>query len=134
MQTYENIMTRHDVEIPEHLVADAVIPILDGPQRQGDLIILPTRPGAGESVPVPAEGVPVIRGENGGNTHLLVADGDVSWQATPGADANLGVFTVAKNAIAYLLHPEHGGQAFAPGSYRIRRQREQADEIRLVAD
>ena len=109
--------------------------MLIGVQRQGDLIVLPMRPGVDAGDLVPAEGVAVIRGEAGGNTHLLVGEG-VSWRpvARNGDDLDLGVVTVPSGAVAYLLHPEHGGQGFAPGAYQIRRQREQADEIRMVAD
>jgi hypothetical protein len=46
----------------------------------------------------------------------------------------VGVFTVTEGATAYLAHPEHGYMGIAPGTYTVRRQREQADEIRQVAD
>jgi len=45
----------------------------------------------------------------------------------------LGVLTVAEG-VAYLAHPEHAFSGIAPGTYELRRQREQADEIRRVAD
>lgn len=131
METLTSVFARHDLTVPDHLVADVEIPICSGLQRQGDVIVIPTRAGKEKSVPIPAEGVPVVRGENGGNTHLLVGDG--SW--APSTDLlTLGVLTVRAGGVAYLLHPEHGGQGIAPGSYRIGRQREQADEIRRVAD
>lgn len=38
------------------------------------------------------------------------------------------------DAIAYVLHPEHGAMGHAPGTYLVRRQTEQADDERLVAD
>lgn len=137
MRTLEEIMTKHDVEVPEQLLADAEVPMLDGPQRQGDVIVLPValaRPGKVESPSaVPAEGVAVVRGENGGNTHLLVAEGPVVWAPATGT-LDLGTLTVPDGAAAWLLHPEHGTNGIAPGSYVVRRQREQADEIRLVAD
>jgi len=37
-------------------------------------------------------------------------------------------------ALAELGHPEHGYNGIAPGSYEIRRQREMAEEIRMVQD
>jgi hypothetical protein len=132
--TYADIATRHQVELPAHLFAQAQIPVHSGPQRQGDLVVLPQRPGIAEGKPVQPEGVAVIRGENGGNTHLLTADGDVQWRWINNRGQDIGVVTVSEGAAAYLLHPEHGAQGFAPGEYVIRRQREQADEIRLVAD
>ena len=133
MKTYEQVMAAHDVEIPAHLVAAAEVPVLTGLQVQGDVAIVPHRRGKGETVLVPPEGVPVVRGESGGNTHLLVADGPVVW--TPSSNAmTLGQVTVPKGATAFMLHPEHGAMGVGPGSYLVRRQREQADEIRRVAD
>lgn len=109
------------------------IPVLAGLQVQGDLAIIPTRPGADPGQPIPAEGVPVVRGENGGNTHHLVADGPCTWRPVTQLPT-LGALTVAEGAVAWLLHPEHGANGIGPGCYNVRRQREQADEIRLVAD
>lgn len=134
MLTYETITTRHSVELPAHLEAQAEIPVLSGIQRQGDLIIIPMRPGADAGKPIPPEGVAVVRGVADGNTHLLVGDGDVRWRGVTDTRQDLGTMTVAEGATAYLLHPEHGAQGFAPGTYLIRRQREQADVIRVVAD
>lgn len=131
MHTYDSLMTAHAVTIPAHLEDQAEIPVLSGMQRQGDLIVIPTRPG-NDGQPIGPNGVPVIRGEAGGNTHLLVADGLAHW--TPLAGQDLGTLTVTPDSTAYLLHPEHGAQGIAPGTYTIRRQREQADEIRYVAD
>ena len=133
--SYASILGRHAVEVPPHLEAQAAVPVLTGAQRQGDIIIIPARPGADPGQPVPAEGIAVVRGEAGGNTHLLVADGPVCWRPTVGSDRlELGTITVPEGAVAWMLHPEHGAQGFAPGCYRVRRQREQADEIRMVAD
>lgn len=132
MSTFADVMTTAGVDIPTHLVADAEIPVLAGLQRQGDLIVVPTRAGKDRGASIPAAGVGVIRGESTGNTHLLVGDG--WWRPVENRGGDQGVFTVSDGGVAYLLHPEHGAQGFAPGSYVVRRQREQADEIRLVAD
>ena len=133
--TYAEILGRHDVEIPAHLAAQAEVPILVGvPQRQGDVYVKPYTGARTEGVQVQAEGVAVVRGENGGNTHLLVAEGAVTWAPEGGTGLRLGIFTVAKNAVAYLLHPEHGASAFGAGSYECRRKREQADIVRIVQD
>lgn len=134
MLTYQDVLGANDVEIPAHLVADAEVPVLAGLQVQGDVAIIPTRPGKTAAKPVPAQGVPVIRGEAGGNTHLLVADGPVLWNPATAGGSTLGLVVVPDGSTAYLLHPEHGANGLAPGSYVLRRQREQADEIRMVAD
>lgn len=123
---------RQYVEIPEHLVAGAEIPVHTGLQIQGDVAIIPVRSSAKKGVAIPADGIPVVRGENGGNTHLLVGDG--TWAPVETRGLDLGVLTVLKDKVAYLLHPEHGGNAMGPGCYLFRRQREMADEIRMVAD
>lgn len=137
--TLADILGRHQVEVLEHLDRQVTIPIITGaPQAQGDLIVLyrPDTPTSDtrQGTRVPPAGVPVVRGENGGNTHLLVADGAVAWAPATGAGQDLGYVTVAPGSTAYLIHPEHGGNGIGVGTYLLRRQREQADEIRLVAD
>ncbi len=127
------IQETHGTDIPTHLLESAEIPVLAGIQCQGDLAIIPTRPGlSATTIPVPPEGVPVVRGENGGHTHLLVGE-YLAW--SPSTDLfDLGTVTVPDGSVGWLLHPEHGANAFAPGCYRIRRQREQREEIARVAD
>ena len=138
--TLAQLIDRHQVDVLEHLDRQAGIPILTGLQMQGDVAVIPATdqraPALGTAVRVPAEGIPVVRGESGGNTHLLLADGPAKW--TPIARANngldLGILTVPAGSAAYLAHPEHGYCGIGAGEYTVRRQREQADEIRLVAD
>jgi hypothetical protein len=134
--TLDKIMSPHSVEIPAHLEAQAEVPLISGkPQRQGDVMVIPHRKGEVEGLkPIPPEGVPVARGEAGGNTHLLVGDGAVSWAPRTSDAAVMGVVQVEEGSAAYLIHPEHGATGIGPGQHTIRRQREQADEIRLVAD
>lgn len=133
MQTLQDVMTPHGVEIPAHLAADAEIPVLTGIQRQGDVFVVPMRKGRVAGLkPIPAEGIAVVRGEAGGNTHLLVGDGQ--WAPNTTDPADQGTLTVAKGESAYLIHPEHGGTGIGPGQYVIRRQREQAELERIVAD
>jgi hypothetical protein len=132
--TYSDIETRHAVAMPPHLEAQLEIPISSGLQRQGDLIFVPAKSTLDGTTQIPAEGTALVRGENGGNTHLLVGEGDVKHLSRPNPGQEIGYFTVGVGAVAYVLHPEHGAQGFAPGSYYVRRQREMADSIRLVAD
>lgn len=122
------------IDVDEHLDRDAVLPILTGLQVQGDVALIPTRPSAKPGTPVGRDGVAVVRGENGGNTHLLLAEGLVTWAPVDDPGQDLGVVTVDDGATGFMAHPEHGYVGFGPGAYTIRRQREQADEIRLVAD
>lgn len=114
---------------------DLEIPVLSGLQRQGDVLVRPAELAA--KTPVPPTGTPVVRGESGGNTHaVFAADGDVFCDIQPstGRDLRVAVLSVPEGSTAYLGHPEHGYQGIAPGNYEIRRQREMAEEIRMVAD
>lgn len=112
------------------------IPVLTGLQRQGDVIIIPSLRAKAATTAVPKTGTPVVRGESGGNTHAIYADGDVCVNVrTPQAGQLLAaVITVGEGATAWLGHPEHGYLGIGPGTYEARRQREQADVIRMVAD
>ena len=119
-------------------LADIEIPILTGLQRQGDVLVRPlTGTGTAATTRVPAAGTPVVRGENGGNTHAIYpADGPVFCNTTDGTTTDLRVATlhVPAGSTAYLGHPEHGYMGVGPGDYEIRRQREMAEEMRMVAD
>ena len=135
MHTLATLTTRHGIDVDPHLDRQATIPVLDGPQRQGDVLWFPdtTTPA---TIPVPVAGCPVVRGENGGNTHAIVADGPVFCDTRQAStrDLTLAILTVPTGSVAYLAHPEHGYNGIGPGTYIMRRQREQADEHRMVAD
>lgn len=112
------------------------------PQSQGDLIILPwaadvapERRAADAALcrPIPATGITVLTG-NGGHEHRLSPVPGVTWYGYPQGSQTLGVLSVEEGAVAVLGHIEHGDTYVGPGVYVIRRQREQADEIRLVQD
>lgn len=123
----------YDITHLDHLDRDVALPVVDRIAAQGDVLIrLVDRPAA--TTPVPRSGVPVVRGENGGNTHLLVGAAFYDQLPVTVTDLVLGVITVPDGGEALLSHPEHGGMVIAPGTYEARRQREQADELRIVAD
>jgi hypothetical protein len=133
--------TRLGVDVLDHLDRDALVPVCDGLQFQGDVAVIPAVM-AGHTVrnattKLPEGGFPVVRGEVGANTHSLIADPGAEVFFDPhtptGGDLLLGVLTVA-SGVAYLAHPEHAFSGIARGTYELRRQREQADEVRLVAD
>lgn len=127
---------RHNIDVLDHLDREALVPIVTGLQRQGDVIVVPTLGAKEATKAVPATGVPVVRGEAGGNTHAVVAEGDVRCDVRQASATNLtlATLTVAEGATAYLAHPEHGYSGIGPGTYELRRQREQADELRMVQD
>lgn len=121
------------------LAAQLDVPTVAGLQHQGDVSVIPAAMVRDYRTPtavVPRAGVPVVRGESGGNTHLLLADGRVllDLREATAADLTLGSLLVPEGATAWLDHPEHGNTGIAPGEYVIRRKREQADELRMVAD
>lgn len=114
---------------------DIDIPVHTGMQRQGDVLIVPASVSA--KTAVPATGTPVVRGENGGNTHAIYpADGEVFCDVQTGSvdDLRVATLSVPEGSTAYLGHPEHGYMGVGPGDYEIRRQREMAEELRMVAD
>lgn len=114
---------------------DLDIPVLSGLQRQGDVMVRPAKVTA--TTAVPDGGCPVVRGESGGNTHAIyAADGPVFCDVIDGnaQDLRVACLSVPEGSTAYLGHPEHGYQGIAPGSYELRRQREMAEELRMVAD
>lgn len=120
-------------------------PVLtDQPVPQGDIIAIPAAglvPDA--TTPIPVAGVPLVRGQ-GGHVHLLL--GKVMWEPGRAGAQTLGTLTVPAGEVACLAHgdgtpvsalsgdAEHGVQLLGPGTWVIRRQRSQADEITLVAD
>jgi len=116
-----------------HLVMDMVIPVHDGFQAQGDLLVSPLAPLA-ERVraakdalwqEVPAEGVELLRGTAGGNAHSLVADPDTcAWTADVDDADGLAIAMFDALSTVYLLHREHGATGIAAGLYVVRRQRE----------
>lgn len=127
---------RLGVNIDEHLAREVDIPVLaDVPQRQGDILFIPGTPSIPARTPIPQTGYPVVRGENGGNTHTLHTDTGTCFYDPDKRDGQrLGVLTVSGGSAAVLSHPEHGFMAFGPGTYVVNRQREQTDAIRMVAD
>lgn len=130
------LIDTHGIDVLEHLDRDALVPVVSGLQRQGDVIVVPAKHLGAAKAKVPATGVPVVRGEAGGNTHAIVAEGDVFCDVREASASNLtlATLTVTEGAVAYLAHPEHAYSGIGPGTYELRRQREQADELRIVQD
>jgi hypothetical protein len=133
LKTLADLTAATGLPVDLHLVLDLTIPVADGIQAQGDLIVVPLaelvgrvaiREDAGWS-DVPADGVEVVRNEAGGNPHTLVADPDTCLWTTDVDDADgLAVGVLDAMEPVYLLHREHGGTGIAPGRFVVRRQRE----------
>ncbi len=137
-KTLAEITTEHGFAVLEHLEAEAQVPVLPGLQAQGDLFVIPQetrgRHAADHAKGVPQAGVAVIEAVGTGHEHRLFAGqpGTAWWTPAVRSVQDIGVLECTEPA--YLLHPEHGATGIAPGAYVLRRQREQADEERLVAD
>ncbi|MEU7898585.1 hypothetical protein AB0B45_37710 [Nonomuraea sp. NPDC049152] len=142
--TLASLSQQTGLAVLDHLEQSVRIPVVDGLQAQGDLIVIPLSFIVSSVSPwreaewadVPPEGVELLRGGAGGNPHTLVADPDTCRWTTDVTDSDLlaiGIFETS--AVAYLLHPEHGATGCTPGTYVVRRQREhEGHRARLVAD
>lgn len=137
------ILARTELSVLDHLERELTVPVLDGPQAQGDLIVLPlsmvpvvTTNAWTNWQSVPRHCVELVRGVAGGNPHTLVADaGTCRWTGGFTDPLRLGVALFENTAPAYLIHPEHGGSGVAPGRWLVRRQQESGAHRRLlVAD
>jgi hypothetical protein len=130
--TLADLTSRTGLDVLDHLERETTIPVSDGLQAQGDLIVIPAAhiPGdvtirAGSWREVPAAGIELLRSAAGGNPHTLVADpGTCQWTTRVSDPTGLALGVLTTTAVAYLIHPEHGGTGIAPGTYLIRRQRE----------
>ncbi|GII57881.1 hypothetical protein Pth03_62700 [Planotetraspora thailandica] len=142
--TLASLSRQTGLAVLDHLEQSVRIPVVDGLQAQGDLIVVPL-PVIATSVQlwpdarwrdVPPEGVELLRGAAGGNPHTLVAEPGTCRWTTGLTDSHwlaIGIFKAS--APVYLLHPEHGASGCAPGTYVVRRQREhERNRTRLVAD
>lgn len=134
MHTYATALARSGVSVPDHLAADALVPVLTGPQAQGDLMIVPiaATPDGLNPETIPDAGIQVIYGEATGNTHWLhrgIDSPSVRW-VFDSAGVRLGYLEVDPGNNAMLIHTdEHGVNGIGPGSYAIHRKR--AQDVRL---
>jgi hypothetical protein len=143
--TYGEALDLIGTTLPDHLVADVEVPVLTGPQTQGDVGIIPAgllgeRVDTTSAIPVGKAGVQVVVGEATGNTHWLHSDPGCTWARATDLDDDegqlvIGYVTVPDGASAWLIHTdEHGCNGIGGGVYALTGKREQADVIRRVAD
>lgn len=142
--TLASLAQQTGLAVLDHLDQSVRIPVVDGLQAQGDLIVIPYAMIASSVrlwpafswTDVPPEGVELLRGESGGHPHTLVADpGICRWTPHIQDAEGLAIGIFEATAPVYLLHPEHGASGCAPGAYVVRRQRErEGQRARLVAD
>lgn len=132
--TMSDVARRASVQLYEHIEAELgdVIPAEQTTLCiQGDVAFIPTTPGNETGFePVGAAGRVLVAGDH---DHVLVADADVcEIRTVSGSGADVAVIRNTKTA--YVVHAEHAATALAPGCWTVRRQREHAEEQRLVAD
>ena len=149
--TLADLTARTGLDVLGHLERQVTIPVTDGIQAQGDLLVIPIallaadplgRTRRGVSIvgsprwhEVPGAGVEVLRSGAGGNPHTLVADtGTCRWTTGVDDPQQLALGALRTTGVAYLIHPEHGGSGIAPGTYVIRRQREHSGMTRRPSD
>lgn len=136
--TLGQLIEKHGFDVLDHLDRDLEIPVHAGLQAQGDLFIIPIpadpNRGTGQGAAVPEDGIAVIEAVNGGHEHRLFAGqpGTAFFAPTGASGQDIGLLECTEPA--YIAHPEHAYAGIAPGTYTLRRQREQADEGRFVAD
>lgn len=126
------LLDRSGLDVLDHLEREVTVPVVDGMQAQGDLIVIPVAMLPTVDVwrfatwrEVPPGGVELVRGEDGNNPHTLVADGGkCRWTNAVTDPTELGIAVFENVAPAYLVHPEHGGSGVAPGCWLVRRQQE----------
>jgi hypothetical protein len=140
------LLDRTGLDVLDHLERDITVPVIDGLQAQGDLIVIPLR--LLNTVrfqewthwrPVPADGVELVRGVAGNNPHTLVADaGGCEWTTGIHDPLRLAIAVFRNTVPVYLVHPEHGASGVAPGCWLVRRQQERGVGFRkssvLVCD
>ncbi|RJL22710.1 hypothetical protein [Bailinhaonella thermotolerans] len=142
--TLAELSRRTGLAVLEHLEREMAVPVVDGLQAQGDLLVVRLDVVARHVTvrdrwtEVPAAGLELLRGGAGGNPHTLVADpGTCRWTNQVEDRTGLALGALRCTAPAYLIHPEHGATGIAPGTHVIRRQREHDHLLRrqrLVAD
>lgn len=140
------LLDRTSLDVLDHLEREITVPVIDGLQAQGDLIVIPlnllttvTAQTWARWNPVPTGGVELVRGVAGNNPHTLAADPGTCRYTTGVRDPlGLGIAIFENTAPAYLIHPEHGGTGIAPGRWLVRRQQERGTASRsrrvLIAD
>ena len=133
--TLGSLESKYGTALLDHLDREVTIPILDAPQTQGDLGVLPAafkRISKQATTPVPPEGTVVIEGQH---DHRLLGDGPIFFDRPRGMTMpSIGVLRVPEGSVAWLAHAEHGYLGVAPGDYWISGQREWAGEWRRIAD
>jgi hypothetical protein len=119
----------------DHLLSDVEIPVLTGPQAQGDVSWYPIRKGQVAGLKeIPAEGIVIVEGQNGHPHILFNYQGVCFFRPDTNRGIGIGTVVVPEDAVLGVGHNEHGYNMVGEGSYVFNRSREQADKIKILAD
>jgi hypothetical protein len=140
MSALHELISQYGIDVDAHLDRDADIPLLSGPQAQGDIGIRPVPPrqeggswfrmrrvGSGlraAVTPIPAGGVVVATGQEGHEHRLLPGPARFDVVHPFSGSLLIGILTVPAGGEAYLAHDQHGYLGIGPGTYEVGRQRE----------
>jgi hypothetical protein len=145
MSALHELISRYGMDVDAHLDRDADIPLLIGPQAQGDIGIRPVQPrpvggsrlrrlrvGSGRRgaavTPIPAGGVVVATGQEGHEHRLLPGPARFDPVDPFSGSLLIGILTVPAGGEAYLAHDQHGYLGIGPGTYEVGGQREWTPE------
>jgi hypothetical protein len=145
MSALHELISRYGMDVDAHLDRDADIPVLTGPQAQGDIGIRPVQPrqeggsrfrrlriGSGRRAtavtPIPAGGVLVASGQEGHEHRLLPGPARFDLVRPFRGSLLIGILTVPAGCEAYLAHDQHGFLGIGPGTYEVGSQREWTPE------
>lgn len=133
--THAEVAERTGIAIPDHLVAQAEVPIATNGWRQGDVFVRrEAHDPPGASVSLAGKGHKVVAGDADRNSHVLNGDG-AFYPGRVASALDYGLLVVPDGGLAVLTHTgEHGSVAFGAGSWRVWGQASYEDELRRVAD
>lgn len=136
MTTYAAVAARTETNIPDHLVAQADVPVAVTGGRQGDVIVVPTELEPNPEHPsriLAGRGHKVVRGDADRNSHILNGDGWFYEGFYADRVLDYGLLVVPPDGEAILTHTgEHGSIAFGPGNYRVFGQLDHQAQRRAV--
>jgi hypothetical protein len=145
MSALHELISQYGIDVDAHLDRDADIPVLTGPQAQGDIGIRPVRRrqedgsrlrrrGVGNGrraaavTPIPARGIVVATGQEGHEHRLLPGPAKFDPVRPLASSLLIGILTVPAGGEAYLAHDQHGYLGIGPGTYEVGGQREWTPE------
>lgn len=119
----------------DHLFERSEIPVLTGPQAQGDVSWFPVREGkVADLKEIPTEGIVIVEGQNNHPHVLFNYQGTCLFKKDTSRGVGIGTVVVPEGSILGVGHNEHGYNMVGKGTYVFNRAREMRQEIQLLAD